>query len=99
MGQQYKDNIGHFHWIHGGGTDRRLREAHFQEHNQEADHLANLGLMGGERSQLREEKLLKNGKRYVVIGTVAKTNGRSGCGVVIKGDDWDKWITSKLPCR
>ena len=35
------------------------------------------GLICRARSQLREEKILKNGKWYLVIGTVAKKDGRN----------------------
>ena len=34
--------------------------------------------------------MLKNGKWYLVIWTVAKNDGQSGYGVVIKGVDWEQ---------
>ena len=58
----------------------------FREHNQEADYLANLGA--------GRKKITQNWKavRGFWDGST-KTDGRSGRGVVIKGVDWDKWIT------
>ena len=50
--------------------------------------------MGKETLLFTKEMILKSGRCNVASGTGnAKINGRSGCGVVIKGADKDKWIT------
>ena len=76
------------------GTGRRLCEARFREHNQEADHLANLGAEGERKVTVEKEDNKENWKavRGFWDGS-KKTDGRSGCGVMIKGVDRDKWIT------
>ena len=49
---------------------------------------------GRERSRLRKETLKNTGRRFEVFGVGStKTDGRSGCGVVMKGVDKDQWIT------
>ena len=76
-------------------ADRRLCEAHiFREHNQEADHWVNLGAEAETKIIDDKGKNTENWKavRGVWDGST-KTNGRSGCGVVIKGVDRDNRIT------
>ena len=66
----------------------------FREHNQEADHWTNLGADGQRRFMF--DKGSNTEKRKMVRDFwdgSSKINGRSGCGVVIKGADKDKWIT------
>ena len=65
-----------------------------REHNQEADHWANLGAEG-------QRKMIVDGSgntdtRKAVKGFwngSSKDNGKSGCGVVFKRVDRDKWVT------
>ena len=66
----------------------------FREHNQEADYLANL--RAEERRKITVEKGNKTENWKAVRGFwdgSIKIDGSSGCGVVIKGVDWDTWIT------
>ena len=66
----------------------------FREHDQETDHLANLGVE--EQRKITVEKGNNTENWKVVRGFWdgnQKTDGRSGCGVVIKGVDRDQWIT------
>ena len=60
--------------------------------NQEADHLANLGAEGVRKIIVEKGNKTENLKavRGFWDGS-KKTDGRSGCGVVIKGVDRDKW--------
>ena len=60
----------------------------------------------GPTLELREEEPLisigktpqKHGKRYVVSGMESfKDDGRSGCGIVIKGVDREKWSKIAVP--
>ena len=66
----------------------------FREHNQEADHWANMGAEGQNKIIVGKGKNTENWKavRCFWDGST-KTYGRSVCGVVIKGVDRDKWIT------
>ena len=75
------------------GTGRRLCEARFREHNQEADHLANLGAEGERKVTVEKEDNKENWKavRGFWDGS-KKTDGRSGCGVMIKGVDSDRHL-------
>ena len=66
----------------------------FREHNQEAEYWANLGAEG------QGKIIIGNGnnteRRKAVRGFwdgSSKINGKSGCGVVVKGADRNKWIT------
>ena len=66
----------------------------FREHNQEAFYLANL--RAEERRNITVEKGNKTENWKAVRGFwdgSTKIDGSSGCGVVIKGVDWDTWIT------
>ena len=65
----------------------------FREHNQEADHLANLGVKGQRKITVDKGDNTENWKavRGFWDGS-KKTGGRCGCGIVIKGVDRDKWI-------
>ena len=66
----------------------------FREHNQEVDHWANLGVEG-------QRKILvdwcSNSETWKAVKGFwdgsSKDNGKSGCGVVIKGFDRDRWVT------
>ena len=64
-----------------------------REHSQDADHLANLGTK--EQRKITIEKG-DNSDTWKAVGGFwdgsTKTCGRSGCGVVIKGVDKEKWI-------
>ena len=67
----------------------------FRELNREADHWANLGAEG-QRTIIVEKKRNNTEKWKAVRGFwdgSSKIDGRSGCGVVIKGVDKDKWIS------
>ena len=64
----------------------------FREYNREADHWANLGAEGQRKILWTKEIILKDGVRAFWDGSF-QINGRSGCGVVIKGVDRNKWIT------
>ena len=66
----------------------------FREHNQEAEHLENLGAEGQRKITIEKGDSTENWKtvRGFWDGST-KTDVRSGCGVVIKGVDKDKWIT------
>ena len=68
----------------------------FRKHNQEADHLANLGAEGQRHIIIDKGS---NTERWKAVRAFwdgsSKNNGRSGCGVVIKGVDRNKWITVK----
>ena len=62
-------------------------------YNQEADHSANLGADG--QTQIVVDNANNNEKRKAVRGFwdgSSTINGRSGCGVVIKGVDRNLWI-------
>ena len=66
----------------------------YREHNQEADHWANIGAQGqrkivSDRCDNSETAKTVNG----YWGGSFKDNGKSGCGVVIKGDDRNRWVT------
>ena len=104
MGQKYKEKLDIIrkHCIHikqencvSSCTDRRFREAYFQEHNQEADHLADLDAEGKRNITIEKRDNTENWKavRGGWDGST-KTDGRSGCVVVIEGMDQDKWITN-----
>ena len=66
----------------------------FREHNQEAEHLENLGAEGQRKITIEKGDSTENSKtvRGFWDGSTM-TDVRSGCGVVIKGVDKDKWIT------
>ena len=60
----------------------------FREHNQEADHLANLGTSGQRKITIDGVKNTEGWKAVRASRTTAeKDNGQSGCGVVIKEVD------------
>ena len=46
-----------------------------------------------DRSQVRKETTQKIGRRCEDLDGSRKTNGKSGCGVVMKGVDTDQWMT------
>ena len=66
----------------------------FREHNQEADQWANLG---AEEQRTTAVDKGSNTERWKAVQGFwdgsSTNNGRSRCGVVIKGVDKDKWIT------
>ena len=66
-----------------------------REHNQEADHWANVATHGNRKIVIdRREMPPRPGRRCVASGMEAsKDSGRSGCGIVIKGVDREKWVT------
>ena len=69
-------------------------------YNQEADHLANLGADGIQKITVenkRQRREVEGGAR--ILGRWQKKDGTSGCGIVIKGVDRDKWITYQQDCR
>ena len=59
----------------------------FREHNQEADHLANLGAEAPRKITIEKgENIQKTGRQLEgFCDGNTKTDGQSGCGVVIKG--------------
>ena len=65
----------------------------FREHNKEADHWANVG--AGAKKEIVIGK--NNTEKWKAIKGFSdgscKENGRSGCGVVVKGVDKEKWVT------
>ena len=66
----------------------------FREHNREADHRANVGTDG--KREITVDKGSNPEKWKAVKGFwdgSCKENGRSGCGVVVKGVDRGKWVT------
>ena len=71
-----------------------------KEHNQEADHLANLGTEE-QRKITSEECRRMESKQYVVIGMAAKNKMAGfGCRVVIKAGDREIGSQSaELQCR
>ena len=103
LGQKYRGRIGHILKTLRSWWKRRI--AHpiskidhpmrtVREHNLEADHLANLGAKG--QRQIVVDKGNNDEKLKAVLGLwdgSSKINDRSGCGVVIKGVDRNKWIT------
>ena len=49
---------------------------------------------GTEKSMFMGKTPLQHGKRYVDSGMEASMNdGKSGCGIVTKGEDRQKWVT------
>ena len=66
----------------------------FREHNQEADHWANLGAEGQRKITAEKGNSTENWKVVRGFGDGSiKTNGGSGCGVLTKGVHGGKWIT------
>ena len=68
----------------------------YRKDNQEAGHMANLGGRVSCESfcgRLQNHGLQQQRRRYEAAGTKAKKGGGSGCGVVSKVDDREKWIT------
>ena len=66
----------------------------FREHNQEADHWANIGAQGQRKivpERCDNSETWKTVKGY--WDGSFKDNGKSGCAVVIKGVDWERWVT------
>ena len=66
----------------------------FREHNQEADHWANIGAQ--RQRKIVFDRRNNSGTWKAVKGDWDgrfKDNGKSRCGVVIKGIDRDKWVT------
>ena len=67
----------------------------YREHNQEADHQANIGAQGQRKIVL--DRCDNSGTWKVVRdywdGSF-KDNGKSGCRVVIKGFDRERWVTN-----
>ena len=58
----------------------------FREHNQEADHLTNLGVKGQRKITVDKGDNTENWKAARGFWDCSeKTGGRCGCGVVIKG--------------
>ena len=69
---------------------RRLKHI-FREHNQEADHLANLGVDGQRKITVEKWNNTENWKAVRSFWDVStKTDGRSQSGVVIKRGDRDE---------
>ena len=66
----------------------------YREHNQESDHWANIGAQGRRKiiSGKRVDSTTWKAIRGFWNGSF-KDNGRSGCGIVIKGVDREKWMT------
>ena len=66
----------------------------FREHNQEADHWANIGAQGQRKIPLDRRN---NHEKWKVVkgywhGSF-KDKGKRECGVVIKGADRESWVT------
>ena len=66
----------------------------FWKHNQEAEHWANLPAEGQRKSVVDRYSNSESWKAVKSFWDAsAKDNGKSGCGVVIKGVDRDRWVT------
>ena len=66
----------------------------YREHSQEADHGANIGAQGRRKFDICRKDVPTTLKaiRGFWDGSF-KDDGRSGCGIVIKGVDREKWVT------
>ena len=66
----------------------------FVEHNQEADHWANIGAQGRRKTVIdkRDNSTTWKATRGFWEGSF-KDKSRSGCGIVIKGADRERWVT------
>ena len=64
----------------------------YRVHNQEADHGANIRAKGGRKNDIKRKDAPTTWKaiRGFWDGSF-KDDGRSGCGIVIKGVDREKW--------
>ena len=66
-----------------------------REHNQEADHLANLGAEGHRQITVVKGDSTENWMAVRRLWDVShKTDERSGCGVVVRSLGRNKWITN-----
>ena len=67
----------------------------FREHNKEADHWANIGAEGQRKIVIGK---CKNPETWIAVtgywDDSFKDNGKSRCGVVIKGVNRDRWVTT-----
>ena len=66
----------------------------YREHNQEADRWANIGAQRRKEIVIdkRDDSTPWKATRGFWDGRF-KDNGRSGCGIVIKGVDTERWVT------
>ena len=66
----------------------------YREHNEEADQWANIGTQGRRKIVIdrRDDPTTWKAIRGVWDGSF-KDNGRSGCGIVIKGFDMERCVT------
>ena len=63
------------------------------EHNPEADHWANIGAQGQRKIVLDKRDISESWKALKGYWDGSfKDNGKSGCGVVIKGVDRERWV-------
>ena len=101
---KHKDTIGkiqrilHPRWKSGAATpisniDNFMKHI-YREHNQEADHWADIGAQGRRKNDIFRKNVPTTWKaiRGLWVGSF-KDDGRSGCGIVIKGVDRQKWVT------
>ena len=67
----------------------------YREHNQEADHWADIGAQGRSKIDIfwKDAPTTRKAIRGFWDGSF-KDDGRSGCGIVIKGADREKWVTT-----
>ena len=69
----------------------------FREHNQEADHWANVGAEGQRKVVIDRQGFADTWKAVKGFGDAScNDNGESGCGVVIKGVDREGCTISKI---
>ena len=66
----------------------------FRRHNQEADHWAHVGAEGPRKVVIDRKGDADTWKAVKGFWDGSfKDNGNSGCGVVIKGVDRERWVT------
>ena len=75
-------------------NSKKTEKSGLREHNQEGDHLANLGAEWKREITVEKGNNTENWKAVRGFSDGSnKTDGRSGCGVVINVVDRDKWVT------
>ena len=110
QGTKYKDTVGKIQKIlrswrkRGAATpisniDNFVKHI-YRENNQESDHWAEIGAQGRRKIDIhgKDAPSIWKATRDFWDGRF-KDDGRSGCGIVIKRVDREKWVTiSKIAC-
>ena len=93
QGTKYKETIGKIQRLLHSWWKKGVAEP-ISNIDQEADHWANMGAQGRRKIVIdrREESTVWKATRGLWDGSF-KDNGRSGCGIVVKGVDREKWVT------